>query len=115
MCSVSVRIRLRGTERRDDNAVGKEMQTMARGKRPTSTVNAQHRTEKATISQPSTLNSQLLFGIVQGATFEDLRKQSAQAIVELDFDGYAVGGISVGEPGDEMMRAVELVEPFLPE
>ena len=57
---------------------------------------------------------QLLFGIVQGATFEDLRKQSAQAIVELDFDGYAVGGVSVGEPEEEMMRAVESAEPFLP-
>src|SRR5436190_920085 len=57
---------------------------------------------------------QLLFGIVQGGTFEDLRKQSAQAIVELDFDGYAIGGVSVGEPEEEMMRAVESVEPFLP-
>ena len=63
--------------------------------------------------QPSTLN-QLLFGIVQGATFEDLRKQSAQAIVDLDFDGYAIGGVSVGEPEEEMMRAVESAEPFLP-
>jgi queuine tRNA-ribosyltransferase len=57
---------------------------------------------------------QLLFGIVQGATFEDLRKQSAQAIVELGFDGYAIGGISVGEPEEEMIRAVESSEPFLP-
>jgi queuine tRNA-ribosyltransferase len=57
---------------------------------------------------------QLLFGIVQGATFEGLRKQSAQAIVELDFDGYAIGGVSVGEPEEEMMRAVESAEPFLP-
>ena len=57
---------------------------------------------------------QLLFGIVQGGTFEDLRKQSAQAIVELDFDGYAIGGVSVGEPEKEMMRAVESAEPFLP-
>ena len=64
-------------------------------------------------SQLSTLN-QLLFGIVQGATFDDLRKQSAQAIVELDFDGYAVGGVSVGEPEEEMMRAVESAEPSLP-
>src|SRR5947207_2695690 len=56
----------------------------------------------------------MLFGIVQGATFEDLRKQSAQAIVELDFDGYAIGGVSVGEPEKEMMRAVECAEPFLP-
>jgi len=56
----------------------------------------------------------MLFGIVQGATFEDLRKQSAQAIVDLDFDGYAIGGVSVGEPEKEMMQAVESAEPFLP-
>jgi queuine tRNA-ribosyltransferase len=56
----------------------------------------------------------MLFGIVQGATFEDLRQQSAQAIVELGFDGYAIGGVSVGEPEEEMMRAVEWAEPFLP-
>src|SRR5438309_4004391 len=57
---------------------------------------------------------QLVFGIVQGATFEELRKQSAQAIVDLDFDGYAIGGVSVGEPEEEMFRAVESSEPFLP-
>jgi queuine tRNA-ribosyltransferase len=57
---------------------------------------------------------QLLFGIVQGGPFENLRKQSAQEIVDLDFDGYAVGGVSVGEPEEEMMRAVEAAEPFLP-
>src|SRR5256714_8237933 len=57
---------------------------------------------------------QLLFGIVQGGAFENLRKQSAQAITELGFDGYAVGGVSVGEPEEEMMRAVESAEPFLP-
>jgi queuine tRNA-ribosyltransferase len=57
---------------------------------------------------------QLVFGIVQGATFEDLRKQSAQAIVDLDFDGYAIGGVSVGEPAEEMIKAVESSEPFLP-
>jgi queuine tRNA-ribosyltransferase len=56
----------------------------------------------------------LVFGIVQGATFDDLRKESAQAIVDLGFDGYAVGGVSVGEPEEEMMRAVEASEPFLP-
>jgi queuine tRNA-ribosyltransferase len=55
-----------------------------------------------------------LFGIVQGATFDDLRKSSAQAIVDLDFDGYAIGGVSVGEPEEEMIRAVESAEPFLP-
>ena len=56
----------------------------------------------------------MLFGIVQGATFENLRKESSQAIVDLDFDGYAIGGVSVGEPEEEMMRAVEWAEPFLP-
>jgi queuine tRNA-ribosyltransferase len=56
----------------------------------------------------------MLFGIVQGGTFENLRRASAQAIVELDFDGYAIGGMSVGEPEEEMMRAVESAEPFLP-
>ncbi len=57
---------------------------------------------------------QLLFGIIQGGTFDDLRRESAQAIVELDFDGYAIGGVSVGEPEEEMMRAVESAAPFLP-
>jgi queuine tRNA-ribosyltransferase len=56
----------------------------------------------------------MVFGIVQGATFEDLRKSSAEAIVDLDFEGYAIGGVSVGEPEQEMMRAVESAEPFLP-
>jgi len=63
--------------------------------------------------QPSTINP-LVFGIVHGATFDDLRKQSAQAIVDLDFDGYAIGGISVGEPEEEMIRAIDASEPFLP-
>jgi queuine tRNA-ribosyltransferase len=56
----------------------------------------------------------MLFGIVQGGTFESLRRASAQAMAELDFNGYAVGGVSVGEPEEEMMRAVESAEPFLP-
>ena len=79
--------------------------------RPTS--NIQRRMAEPIKYQPSTTNS-LLFGIVQGATFEDLRKQSAQAIVDLDFDGYSIGGVSVGEPQEEIMRAVESAEPFLP-
>jgi queuine tRNA-ribosyltransferase len=57
---------------------------------------------------------QLVFGIIQGGAFDDLRRASAQAMVELDFDGYAIGGVSVGEPEEEMMRAVESAEPFLP-
>jgi queuine tRNA-ribosyltransferase len=59
--------------------------------------------------------SQLVFGIVQGATFADLRRQSAEALVQIGFDGYAIGGVSVGEPEEEMMRAIEASEPFLPE
>jgi queuine tRNA-ribosyltransferase len=79
------------------------------------TANAQRPTSEAgsVNYQLSTIN-QLLFGIVQGATFEHLRKQSAQAIVDLDFNGYAIGGVSVGEPEDEMMGAVEWAEPLLP-
>ena len=57
---------------------------------------------------------QLVFGIVQGATFEDLRRSSAQALAAMDFDGYAIGGVSVGEPEPEMMNAVEWSEPHLP-
>jgi queuine tRNA-ribosyltransferase len=56
----------------------------------------------------------LLFGIVQGSTHRDLREKSAQSLVPMDFDGYAVGGVSVGEPEPEMMLAVESCEPFLP-
>lgn len=54
------------------------------------------------------------FGIVQGATFADLRRESAEALVQIGFDGYAVGGVSVGEPEPEMMAAVEHSEPYLP-
>jgi queuine tRNA-ribosyltransferase len=57
---------------------------------------------------------QLVFGIVQGATFADLRRASAEATVQIGFDGYAIGGVSVGEPEPEMMQAVECSEPFLP-
>lgn len=56
-----------------------------------------------------------LFGIVQGGEFEDLRKRSAEALVELDFPGYAVGGLSVGEPKDVMYRVLEFTTPLLPE
>ena len=79
------------------------------------TPNAQRPTEELAISnQQSAIDCQLLFGIIQGGTFDDLRKQSAQQIVDLNFDGYAIGGVSVGEPEEEMMRAVESAEPFLP-
>ena len=66
-------------------------------------------------SAAATTANPLLFGIVQGATFPELRKQSALALVEIGFDGYAIGGVSVGEPEEEMMRAVESGAQFLPE
>ncbi|CUA80974.1 tRNA guanosine(34) transglycosylase Tgt [Anoxybacillus suryakundensis] len=59
-------------------------------------------------------NEQGLFGIVQGGEFEDLRKQSAQDLVSLDFLGYAVGGLSVGEPKEVMNRVLEFTTPLLP-
>src|SRR6266404_3552235 len=57
---------------------------------------------------------QLVFGIVQGGSNAALREECAKALVPLDFDGYAIGGVSVGEPEPEMFQAVELTEPFLP-
>src|SRR3954453_21737270 len=57
---------------------------------------------------------QQVFGIVQGGSHADLREESAKALVKMDFDGYAIGGVRVGEPEDEMMKAIEFAEPFLP-
>src|SRR5699024_4446296 len=54
------------------------------------------------------------FGIVQGGEFEDLRKQSAEDLTSLDFSGYAIGGLSVGEPKPLMNRMLEYTTPFLP-
>jgi queuine tRNA-ribosyltransferase len=77
--------------------------------------NAEHLSEPdGSTSRSATIN-RLLFGIVQGATFPELRKQSTQALVQINFDGYAIGGVSVGEPEEEMMRAVESSATFLPE
>ena len=67
------------------------------------------------LSATRTPHSALVFGIVQGGTFEDLRRSSAQALAALNFDGYAIGGVSVGEPEPEMLAAVEWSEPHLPE
>jgi queuine tRNA-ribosyltransferase len=58
--------------------------------------------------------AQLYFGIVQGANVPELRKRCAEELVAMDFDGYAIGGVSVGEPEPEMMHAVEITEPHLP-
>jgi queuine tRNA-ribosyltransferase len=58
--------------------------------------------------------SQSLFGIVQGGMYRDLRKQSAEQLMEMDFDGYAIGGLSVGEPRDLTMEMISEVLPMLP-
>lgn len=57
---------------------------------------------------------QNLFGIVQGGVHADLRKQSAQSLTSLDFEGFAIGGLSVGEPADLMYSTLEATIPFLP-
>jgi len=56
-----------------------------------------------------------VFGIVQGGMYDDLRKAHAEEIAELNLDGYAIGGLSVGEGHDEMMRMVDVAAPALPE
>lgn len=64
---------------------------------------------------PDTINPhQMLFGINQGGVFEDIRIRHAQEIAELDLDGYAVGGLAVGESHEEMYRILDAVVPYLP-
>jgi queuine tRNA-ribosyltransferase len=58
---------------------------------------------------------QAVFGIVQGGSHAAIREECAKALVGMDFDGYAIGGVSVGEPEAEMMKAIEFTIPFLPE
>ncbi|MBR1970547.1 MAG: tRNA guanosine(34) transglycosylase Tgt [Clostridia bacterium] len=57
---------------------------------------------------------QMLFGINQGGTYDDLRIEHMQRIAELDLDGYAIGGLAVGESAEEMYRIIESVEPHMP-
>ena len=65
---------------------------------------------------PDTINqNQLLFGINQGAIYEDIRRNHAKQIVEMDLDGYAVGGLAVGETHEEMYRILDVTVPNLPE
>ncbi len=67
-------------------------------------------------SLPDTINkNQLLFGINQGAIFDDLRIEHAKRISDMNLDGYAVGGLAVGETHEEMYHVLEQVVPFLPE
>ena len=66
-------------------------------------------------SQPGVVNpGQLLFGINQGGTYDDIRAEHMREIAKLDLDGYAIGGLSVGESAEEMYRIIDAVEPFMP-
>lgn len=67
-------------------------------------------------SLDSTINKkQMLFGINQGSTYHDLRIDHMKSIRDLDLDGYAIGGLAVGETADEMYEVIESVEPYMPE
>ena len=67
-------------------------------------------------SLPDTINKhQMLFGINQGGTYEDLRIEHMKQIAELDLDGYAIGGLAVGEATEDMYRIIDTVEPHMPE
>ena len=66
-------------------------------------------------SLPETINkNQLLFGINQGCTYDDLRVEHMKEIAKLDLDGYAIGGLAVGEPKEDMYRIISAVEPHMP-
>jgi len=58
---------------------------------------------------------QALFGIVQGGEFEDLRRYSAEELVKMDFDGYSIGGTSVGEDKETMYKMIDFAVPYLPQ
>jgi queuine tRNA-ribosyltransferase len=60
-------------------------------------------------------DKQALFGIVQGGVYEDLREKSALKLMEMDFDGYSIGGLAVGEPKVDMFRLTAFLNPILPE
>lgn len=61
-----------------------------------------------------TTENQALFGIIQGGFYEDLREQSAKDLIAMDFPGYAIGGISVGEPKEEFLKMLRYTAPLMP-
>ncbi len=60
-------------------------------------------------------HEQILFGIIQGSVYKDLREESAKKLLEIGFDGYAIGGLAVGEPTETMYDMVEFITDFMPE
>ena len=72
------------------------------------------RWERMSREQPLN-DGQIRFGIVQGSVYPELRRRAAESIVEIGFDGYAIGGVSVGESEPEMMVAIDAAVPYLPQ
>lgn len=71
--------------------------------------------EHARLVDSGPTSGQLLFGIIQGSTYLDLRKEAAKTLIDMDFDGYAIGGVSVGEPEDLIYEIVKYTVDFIPE
>ena len=71
--------------------------------------------EKSIKRYPLSAKRSQLFGIVQGGSYKDLRKQSAEELMAIGFDGYAIGGLSVGEPRELMYELIEITIPVLPQ
>ena len=88
------------------DSVDRTTRWLARCKKEMNRLNAMERTIN---------RNQLLFGINQGAVYEDIRIDHAKRIVELELDGYAVGGLAVGETHEEMYRVLDVTVPHLPE
>jgi queuine tRNA-ribosyltransferase len=66
-------------------------------------------------SKPLYGHKQYLFGIIQGSIYKDLRERSANDLIKLDFDGYAIGGLAVGEPTEELYKMTDFTTDFMPE
>lgn len=65
-------------------------------------------------SEPKYKHKQFLFGIIQGSVYKDLRKKSTDELIELDFDSYAIGGLAVGEPTEQMYELVDFTTDLMP-
>ncbi|NLO10439.1 MAG: tRNA guanosine(34) transglycosylase Tgt [Clostridiales bacterium] len=87
------------------NSVDRTTRWLIRSKKEMDRLNNLHDT---------TNKNQMLFGINQGGTYEDVRIEHAKVISEMDLDGYAIGGLAVGESHDEMYRIIEETVPYLP-
>lgn len=70
--------------------------------------------DRKTVKTPKN-KKPLLFGIIQGSVYKDLREKCARRLVDMEFDGYAIGGVSVGEPFKDKIKVLKYVIPFLPE